>query len=273
MTWSSSQPVVGFFYTPWQLTAVPLWLCVSLLYCYCDTCMGAFKWEFGTLYGGGKVCHECVCVSQPRCVCMCSSAFWHYNVSEMFSDSDNPKNSKGGPQSAHLQLLEMDLSRLYDDRSSSYTQLDKSTTCCHRPFESDKTQQVVWKKPNISAAVDYINVWKHIKCFIYNTLCFRMFNICISVSVWRCNCDCVLTCLFSSRDCRSFSAVQQLSIHTYLILRVGLQVVETVSAGSSAQLRLLFLTICGENTNIALLSFRKGRRFHTDVVLALWGNV
>lgn len=54
----------------------------------------------------------------------------------------------------------------------------------------------------------------------------------------------VLTCLLSSSDCRPFSPILQLSVHAYLILRVGLQVVETVSVGSSAQLRLLLLTIC-----------------------------
>lgn len=87
--------------------------------------------------------------------------------------------------------------------------------------------------------------------------------------------ECVLTCLLSDGDCRSFGPVQQLSIHTDLILRVGLQVVETVSAGSSAQLRLLFLTICRKNTNsVSLLvtifalspDLYRGETFRLDII-------
>lgn len=57
-----------------------------------------------------------------------------------------------------------------------------------------------------------------------------------------CVCVDVLTCPLHRRDGRPLCPVQQLSEHTDLVRRVGLQVVEAVSAGSSAELRLLPLT-------------------------------
>lgn len=65
-----------------------------------------------------------------------------------------------------------------------------------------------------------------------------------------------LTCFLYSSDCRSFRPVQQLSVHARLVLRVGLQVAEAVSDGSSAQSRLLLLTICSKKAKVTALSAR-----------------
>ena len=81
-------------------------------------------------------------------------------------------------------------------------------------------------------------------------------------------CGDVLTCLVSNSDCRPFSPVRQLSVHTHLILCVGLQVVETVSVGSSAQLRLLLLTICRTHTHQLVIIL-----LCTDPLFVLWGSV
>lgn len=49
-------------------------------------------------------------------------------------------------------------------------------------------------------------------------------------------------------------AVLQLGVHADLVLRVGLQVVETVSVGSSAQLHLLLLTVCADKQQLVTAS-------------------
>lgn len=58
-----------------------------------------------------------------------------------------------------------------------------------------------------------------------------------------------LTCSLCDGDGRTFGSILQLSVNADLVLRVGLQVVETVSAGTSTQLRLLFLTVCRRNVS------------------------
>lgn len=59
-----------------------------------------------------------------------------------------------------------------------------------------------------------------------------------------------LTCSLCDSDGRTFGSILQQSVNADLVLRVGLQVVETVSAGTSTQLRLLFLTVCRRNISV-----------------------
>lgn len=62
-----------------------------------------------------------------------------------------------------------------------------------------------------------------------------------------CACVCVLlTRAVADGDGGPLGAVLQLGVHADLVLRVGLQVVETVSAGSSTQLHLLLMTVCAD---------------------------
>lgn len=57
-----------------------------------------------------------------------------------------------------------------------------------------------------------------------------------------------LTRLRRDADGGALQAVLQLGVDADPVRRVGLQVAETVSAGSSAQPRLLFLTVCRRNS-------------------------
>lgn len=63
-----------------------------------------------------------------------------------------------------------------------------------------------------------------------------------------------LTRAVADGDGGPLGAVLQLGVHADLVLRVGLQVVETVSAGSSAQLHLLLLTVCADKRRLVSAS-------------------
>lgn len=64
----------------------------------------------------------------------------------------------------------------------------------------------------------------------------------------------LLTRAVADGDGGPLGAVLQLGVHADLVLRVGLQVVETVSAGSAAQLHLLLLTVCADKQQLVSAS-------------------